>query len=557
MTYLQSQGLAHPPTLYQRFQTEQEDPSLAPLTPSQIEQIEQIPTDQSEQRQSMEQDSGYLTFKTPIYHFVLLDESVRQVSLGINAQLQGMFFLAKPQGSSSPDSAPPPPELTCYRRNIFQISGFVNLPRGLRYIWTEDDARIPIVGLELAVSASESVEGNAVKLISVPFKTPTGTEASKPEDKVEREPATIPLDSLAAHDMDSEHLAHNIQWKRLQFRIATANNGRRKELQQHFTLKLKVIATLSTHAKYAVAEAESQPIIVRGRSPRNFAARNDVPLNTGSGSRKHIPSMARNSSSQTSVPNITSAPQQLTPPPIDTPQFQSQYHGNCPSDVAQWQQSVPMPDRVPTPTFSNRAIPPTGMPFIDDTLDLNQGLPYGLHSIPAPGSEYAHSLYLESDDGGGGGSPHAQLGRQNSRPPTSNPSPSLTGQARSISQIKSPTPPSDVHKRFRTQSYQSSNMPVPTMASAPTSHPFPSPQLLDHSRTPPYQSMPFTPDGSEVDFKLHQYVAEPEERELPDVDPIYRPHGVHHYANLPHQEQTVKIESMGQESGIKRHYSQT
>jgi hypothetical protein len=546
-------AFTHPPTLFPRYSTEHEDPSLPPLTASQIEQIEQGTGDQSEQRQSMDQDSGYLTFKMPIFHFVLLDESVRRVTLGINAQLQGMFFLAKPQGSNSPDSAPPPPELTCYRRNIFQITGFASLPRGLRYIWTEDDARIPIVGLELAVSASESVEGNAVKLISVPFKTPSGTEPSKPEDKVEREPATIPLDSLGGQDMD-ELMTHPIQWKRLQFRIATANNGRRKELQQHFTLKLKVIATLSTHAKYAIAEAESQPIIVRGRSPRNFASRNDVPLSTGSAARKHIPSMARNSSSQTSMPNITSAPQQLTPPPIDPPQLRSQYHGNSPADVAQWQQSVPMPDRASTPTFTNRVIPPTGMPYMDDTLDINQGLPYGLHGIPAQGNEYAHSLYLDSEDG----SPLPPLARQNSRPPTSNPSPSLTGQAHtSMSQIKSPTPPSDLHKRFRPQSYQPSNMPVLTMASAPTSHPFSSPQLFDQGRTPPYQNMPFTPDGSEVDFKLHHYVPEPEERELPDVDPIYRPHGIHHYVDLPHQDQAFKIESMGQESGIKRQYSQT
>ena len=547
MAFAQSQSLTHHPALFQRYSTDQEDP-LVPLTPS---QIDQLPSDQNEQRPSMDQDSGYLTFKMPIFQFALLDESVRRVTLGINAQLQGMFFLAKPQGANSPDSAPPPPELTCYRRNIFQITGFVSLPRGLRYIWTEDDARIPIVGLELAVSASESVEGNAVKLISVPFKTPTGAEAAKPEDKVEREPSTIPLDSLAAQDMDAELITHPIQWKRLQFRIATANNGRRKELQQHFTLKLKVMATLSTHAKYPIAEAESQPIIVRGRSPRNFASRNDVPLSTGSGSRKHVPSVARNSSSQTSIPNITSAPQQSTPPPLDTPQVQPHYHGNSPADVAQWQQSVPMPDRASTPTFSNSIMPPLGTPY--EALDMSQGLSFGLQKIPAPGSDYANSLYLDSDDGG---SPHPQAMRQNSRPPTSNPSPSLTGQARaSISQVKSPTPPSELHKRFRTQSYQASNMPVP-MTSGPTSHPFPSPQNLEQSRTPPYQNMPFTPDGSEVDFKFTSYIPEPEdERELPIVDPIYRPHGVHHYVNMP-REQAYILESMGQDSGTKRHYSQ-
>lgn len=537
MAFAQSQSLAHHPTLFPQYSTEQEDP-LPPLTPS---QIDQFPSDQND-RKSMDQDSGYLTFKMPIFQFALLDESVRRVTLGINAQLQGMFFLAKPQGANSPDSAPPPPELTCYRRNIFQISGFVTLPRGLRYIWTEDDARIPIVGLELAVSASESVEGNAVKLISVPFKTPTGTEVAKPEDKVEREPSTIPLDSLAAPDMDAELMTHPIQWKRLQFRIATANNGRRKELQQHFTLKLKVIATLSTHAKYAIAEAESQPIIVRGRSPRNFQSRNDVPLNTGSGSRK-IPSMARNSSSQTSIPNITSAPQQLTPPQLDTVPMQSQYHGSGPAEVAQWQQSVAMPDRAPTPTFNNRCTTPMGMPYVDDAHDMSHGSPF---IFPAPGSDYANSSYLDTDDRA---SSHPQVVRQNSRPPTSNPSPSMTGQARAtLSHVKSPTPPSELHKRFRTHSYQASNMSVPNM-SGPTSHP-----NFDQSRTPPPQ-MPFTPDGSEVDFQLNAFPEPVEGQGLPDVDPIYRPHDVQHYVNMP-VEHPYMMESMSHEPGKKRTYSQ-
>lgn len=169
-----------------------------------------------------------------------------------------------------------PPELTCYRRNLFQVTGSITLPRSLRYILTDNGDRITIVAQELAVSATESVEGHPVKLISVPWKTPVNNPSPIPEDRTEREPTTIPLDIMSNQDMDADYATFPIAWKRLQFRIATANNGRRKELQQHFIAHLKLIATLATGEKVAIAEAKSAAIVVRGRSPRNFQQRRDL-----------------------------------------------------------------------------------------------------------------------------------------------------------------------------------------------------------------------------------------------------------------------------------------
>lgn len=179
-----------------------------------------------------------------------------------------------------------PPELTCYRRNLFQVTGSITLPRNLRYIVTERGDRIPIVALELTVSATESVEGGTVKLISVPWKTPVNSPPVPPEDKTEKEPTVIPLDPLSQHDPDPDFATFPFAWKRLQFRIATANNGRRKELQQHFVTRLKLMATLSTNDRVAIAEARSAAIIVRGRSPRNFQQRKDLPVGERATSRK-------------------------------------------------------------------------------------------------------------------------------------------------------------------------------------------------------------------------------------------------------------------------------
>ncbi|EGY17778.1 VIB-1 protein [Verticillium dahliae VdLs.17] len=87
-------------------------------------------------------------------------------------------------------------------------------------------------------------------------------------------------------DADGEYAVYPIGWRRLQFRIATANNGRRKELQQHFVLHLKVVGTLTNGNKVVLTEATTSPIVVRGRSPRNFQARKEIPLlGSSAGSR--------------------------------------------------------------------------------------------------------------------------------------------------------------------------------------------------------------------------------------------------------------------------------
>ncbi|KAG8626379.1 hypothetical protein KVT40_005324 [Elsinoe batatas] len=236
---------------------------------------------------TIDRDNKLLSFSTPSFDHVLLDYAFRSTTISLSAQLHGMFFLAESPWGTTADAVPPPSELTCYRRNLFQITGSITLPRGLRYILAPSGEQLPIVGQELTVSATESTEGNPVKIISVPWKTPINPTQAPADDKTEREPPTIPIDLNNAQDMDSEFAQYPFQWKRLQFRIATANNGRRKELQQHFVVRLKVLATLSNGSKMPICEVRSSPVIVRGRSPRNFQSRKDTPLNgTASHARK-------------------------------------------------------------------------------------------------------------------------------------------------------------------------------------------------------------------------------------------------------------------------------
>jgi len=239
---------------------------------------------------SIERGNKLLSFQPSTTNSNVLDYSMKHSSLSISAQLHGMFFLSESSRAALTGDTTVPAELTCYRRNLFQISGSVTMPRMLQYGLTEEGERLPITQQELTISATESVEGSPVKIISVPWKTPVaGTPAPAAEEKSEKEPTNITLDPATSHDIDSEYTVFPIAWKRLQFRVATANNGRRRELQQHFTIKLSVTATLSNGSKVSMCDALSGPIIVRGRSPRNFQQRKDVPLSgSGASMRKSI-----------------------------------------------------------------------------------------------------------------------------------------------------------------------------------------------------------------------------------------------------------------------------
>ncbi|KAL4969219.1 NDT80/PhoG-like DNA-binding family protein [Aspergillus stella-maris] len=289
-----------------RFPSGFEDPFNDMVAP-----FEPAPPAEQPSDSSIDHNNKLLSFSIPAYPWTLLDYSFRRTTISVSAQLHGMFFLAESPWTTSPTENAPPQqgaELTCYRRNLFQITGSVTLPRGLRYIMTETGDRIPIVAQELTVSATESVEGNSVKIISVPWKTPAANGNTNNEDaagttnapKVEKEPPAFPLDMMAGQDLDADYATFPIAWKRLQFRVATANNGRRKELQQHFVVKLKVIATLSTGLKTSICEVHSGPVIVRGRSPRNFQSRKDLPLSGSAAASRKNAQAAANSLHRTS-----------------------------------------------------------------------------------------------------------------------------------------------------------------------------------------------------------------------------------------------------------------
>lgn len=443
---------------------------------------------------SIDRDNKLLSFSLPTFDYTLLDYSYRRTTISLSAQLHGMFFLAESPWASAGDALAPT-ELTCYRRNLFQITGEITLPRTMRYILTEQGEQIQILNHELVISATESTEGNPVKIISVPWKTPANPSAPAVEDKVEREPSSIPLDLMSVQEFDSDFATFPFQWKRLQFRIATANNGRRKELQQHFVVRLKVIAGLGTGGKIPICEVQSGAIIVRGRSPRNFQSRKDLPLNGSGHIRKssHLPPPSRNSSNE----SVSGGARRLNEAPTSAP------------IKAEGQSQLPMQ------SYFDQSPPQADFTF--DWKDINQAQPGAMTAVPPTSSPLqGGNVYSLS-------SPDFTRAPKVTRPPSAPINLSLVEE-------DSPHPPN-------------SETPPEQRAAKKVQIP----------PKPPSFSLNTINSPDESADLLYEYFPLGLDDWMPPVEAVYRPHVVHH-TKLPSDPRDPKTSAKSARS--KRYFSE-
>ncbi|OCL06210.1 acid phosphatase [Glonium stellatum] len=473
-----AQHSIQPPPPLKRFSSTYDDPFSDAL--SAYDHPTQPDTNGAESP-SIERDNKLLSFSLPSYAYNLLDYTYRRTSISISAQLHGMFFLAESPWATAGDVSTPPTELTCYRRNLFQITGTITLPRNLQYILTEQGEQIPILAQELTISATESLEGNPVKIISVPWKTPASS-TTVVEDKTEKEPPSYPLDLSNGQDMDSEYVNFPIAWKRLQFRIATANNGRRKELQQHFVVRLKVMATLATGARIPICEVHSGAIIVRGRSPRNFQSRKDFPISGGG-------STARKTSHLPPQPSRTSTGDSASHNPVQP--NQNNNNNNKQLDVLQLPFQFDPNDLPVSPDMFEWKIP-TGQPGAMTAIPPD----HTSFAMPAPPA-YAQS------------SPETSRYPQTLRPPPAPINLSLTDE-----EPKKSASPSDGAKK----------------------------QARLTPGRPPSFSLNLISSPDESADLLYEYFPLGLDDWMPPVDAVYRPHVVHH-TNLPQDPKAMAVKN--------------
>lgn len=197
----------------------------------------------------------------------LYEEGQSRLSIIVAAHLSGRFF------GSSTGPIKSQSQLTCYRRNMFQVEGSITIPRNIHALLSSGSRR-SIVALRATLVANESWNRETVKLIVIPPKSKPSLDSSAST----AESGPPPLDfSFSSLDIQSSDMhSFTMAWSRLQFRVATSKNGRRldKKLDQHFNLEIYVKALFSEGPDITLYKAASAAITVRGRSPQNFNSAN-------------------------------------------------------------------------------------------------------------------------------------------------------------------------------------------------------------------------------------------------------------------------------------------
>jgi meiosis-specific transcription factor NDT80 len=214
---------------------------------------------------------------------------------------------------------------TCYRRNYFAV----NVSYGLspwypnsRLYWTQSGGKNPEQIQSMAVSLAAVVDGTGGKSIELIQHTPKRDKGPQLPMKKELLSPTppgksheqnyglssfhqsaqvsgplLPLQAeaeTAQQYSPTSHGNNNYQhaFERIQFKSATANNGKRRAQQQYYHLIVELWANLQGAREadprwVKIATRSSHPVVVRGRSPSHY--QNEGPHNqnasrgTGSG----------------------------------------------------------------------------------------------------------------------------------------------------------------------------------------------------------------------------------------------------------------------------------
>ena len=146
---------------------------------------------------------------------------------------------------------------TCYRRNYFQLAGSFSLApqptSGSIYV---NGRPVSQFLMKLSAHTSDS-QKKSVDLIQLTPKRDKGPQTTP--RLIELQPGgqlgTYPLEA-------NRH--QTATFERIQFKTATANNGKKRASQQYYCLKIELVAQTTDGDHVVVANCNSLPVVVRG-----------------------------------------------------------------------------------------------------------------------------------------------------------------------------------------------------------------------------------------------------------------------------------------------------
>ncbi|KAF1802734.1 p53-like transcription factor [Mucor lusitanicus] len=163
---------------------------------------------------------------------------------------------------------------TCYRRNYFQVSSTFDV-HGMNYMIqgpevpcllrksSDSQELLQVDYFSIGVCARVTNNDKKIELVQHTPKRDKGPQMI-PEPRPVRAGGNLHLASVGSN--------HNIvTFERLQFKTATANNGKRRAAQQYYEIVVDLYANFAREEPLRVATCVSAPLVVRGRSPGHYA----------------------------------------------------------------------------------------------------------------------------------------------------------------------------------------------------------------------------------------------------------------------------------------------
>ncbi|KAI8056385.1 hypothetical protein BDF21DRAFT_370685 [Thamnidium elegans] len=271
----------------------------------------------------------------PFDNLYALDRSTL-LTLRIQAKMDRGFFLA--------DN-----DWTCYRRNYFQVSGAFAI-HGLNHYYADQETQclvqvdghfLPVHNFSMNISARVSNSDKKIELVQHTPKRDKGPQ-STPVAKLIMPGGNLSMSSVGANQSI-------VTFERIQFKTATANNGKRRAAQQYYVCLVDLYAEIEGNKKVKIASCQSAPLVVRGRSPGHYSDNHDRYESNLAISAPPPPSTAQHDERF----NAPFPRPPMTPPGVMGPEYGSPYpyqaYNNYPHYPMQ-QQGMMMGSTPPTPT---------------------------------------------------------------------------------------------------------------------------------------------------------------------------------------------------------------
>lgn len=184
----------------------------------------------------------------------------RRYQIQLHAKMDRGFFRAEQ-------------DWACYRRNYFQVSSTFDV-HGVNYMLQGSEvpcllrtSQNEILQIEyFSIGVSARVTGNPDKKIELVQHTP---KRDKGPQMIPKPQAIRAGGNLHLASVGSNH--HIATFERMQFKTATANNGKRRAAQQYYEIVIELYGNTAQGQEICVATCYSAPLVVRGRSPGHYA----------------------------------------------------------------------------------------------------------------------------------------------------------------------------------------------------------------------------------------------------------------------------------------------